>query len=57
MDNTREKFGLEVTDRAREEAVPQSIWVLTCSYNEYDQHGAYFVAAWRRGRTNPTLSR
>lgn len=22
------------------------IWVLTEEYNEYDQHGAYFVAAW-----------
>lgn len=23
-----------------------SIWVLTTEYNQYDQYGAYFVAAW-----------
>ena len=22
------------------------IWVLTEEYNDYDQHGSYFVAAW-----------
>jgi hypothetical protein len=24
----------------------QSIWVLTEEYNDYDQHGEYFVHAW-----------
>jgi hypothetical protein len=24
-----------------------AIWVLTEEYNDYDQHGQYFVAAWK----------
>ena len=29
-----------------------SIWILTSEFNEYDQHGEYFVKAWPR---KPTL--
>lgn len=37
--------------QAPEAPKPKTIWVLTRSFNDYDQHGQYFVAAWT---TKPT---
>lgn len=31
------------------------IWVLTKEYNDYDQHGEYFVQAWTHKPTNQEL--
>lgn len=37
------------------------VWVLTCEYNEYDQHGAYFVGVFAKkpdvGRLEEELQR
>lgn len=33
----------------------EKIWVLTTEYNEYDQFGEYFVAAWRQKPTKDQL--
>ena len=33
------------------------IWVLTKEYNDYDQHGAYFVYAWRGKPTGEQLAK
>lgn len=32
-----------------------TFWVLTCAYNDYDQHGDYFVAAWLNKPTSDQL--
>lgn len=50
-------YALEAQLREAQAAQPQvpevpHIWVLTESYNDYNQHGGYFVAAWTN---KPTL--
>ena len=33
-----------------------SIWVLTKEYNDYNQHGEYFVGAWKEKPTHQLLT-
>ena len=33
------------------------MWILTSEYNDYDQHGEYFEAAWLEKPTKEQLSK
>jgi hypothetical protein len=33
------------------------VWILTTEYNDYDQHGAYFVAWWPKKPTYEQLGK
>lgn len=32
------------------------MWILLCEYNDYDQHGEYFLAAWPEKPTKDALA-